>query len=195
MVATSLPTDGAGLYFLGTQGLYMPAGERVGSTDFAIAHIRPVHELLTVVSTPTLTVGGAYATGDYVGPSAAPASFASAAREAGKRVEVKSLAITDKTVTAAVALELWLFEATFTAPTDNAAWDISDAHALLCKAVVPIPTTGWYASASNKVFSAGNLGLVLTPTGTSIFYALVARGTTPAWATGDLQLTLGIRAD
>lgn len=146
-------------------------------------------------STPTLSVAGQYATGDYIGPSTTPTSFASAVRTSGGSGVLMSVVIADKSVTAAVALELWLFSATFTAPTDNGAWNMSDADGLNCIGVVEIPTTGWYASSAGKIFTAKGISLPVKCAATSLFYALVARGTTPTWTDGDLKLTLGILQD
>jgi hypothetical protein len=154
-----------------------------------------VGKTVLLASTPTLTVAGAYATGDYIGPTTTPASFTNAVRLSGAAAAIRSLAIVDKQVTAAVALELWLFSATFTAPTDNAAWDISDADALLGLGVIAIPTTKWYASASNKLYSDDTLNLTIKPGVTTLFYALVSRGATPTWVSGDLQLSLGVFQD
>jgi len=152
-----------------------------------------VSELL--LSTPTLSVAGEYATGDYIGQNTTPNSIANAVRVSGGKGVIKSLVITDKLTTAAVDMELWLFSATFTPPTDNAAWDISDADNLNCIGVIPIDSAKWYASASNKVFTDDTLGLEIELAATTLFYALVARGTTPAWASGDLQLKIGILQD
>ena len=146
-------------------------------------------------STPTLSVGGAAATGDYVGTSTTPQAFANAVRVSAGTGVVKSITITDKLATAAVDMELWLFSATFTAPTDNAAWAISDADQLNCVGVIELDSAKWYANSNGKVFTDHTLGLVIGCAATSLFYALVARGTTPAWATGDLQITIGILQD
>lgn len=190
-IISDLPVDAGARRFAGPQG-FLPAGEQVGTTDYAIQYVRPTNHVILVQSAPTLTVAGAYVTGDYIGPSTAPASFASAVRVAGARARVRSLTITDKTVTAAVALEVWLFSATLTVPADNAAWDITDANALLCQGVIPLSTAKWYATASNKVYSDDTLNLVVAPAATALFYALVARGSTPTWVSGDLQLSLGL---
>lgn len=151
-----------------------------------------VGAMVDLTVTPTLSVAGAYVTGDYIGQTTTPESFALAVRTTAGSGIVTSLTITDKVTTAAVALELWLFSATFTAPTDNAAWAITDAEALLCVGVIPITTDRWFANSNSKIYSDNNLGLVIKCAATSLFFALVARGTTPTWAAGDLQLTLGI---
>lgn len=156
-----------------------PAGTMRGST-------------LYVTSTPVLSAAGAYATGDYVGTTTTPQAFLNAVSVSGKRAVIKSIALTDKTTTAAIAMELWLFSATFTAPTDSAAWAISDADNLLCLGVIPISTSKWYATSNNKAYSDDTLALVIQPAATSLFYALVARGTQTTWVSGDLQISLGI---
>lgn len=191
-ISIALPTDANNARYEGA-GLYLPAGDRVGSTDYAVPQQRIVNGLARPTSTPTLSVAGAYATGDYIGPTTSPASFTSVVRDSNAPARIRSLTIIDKTVAAAVvAMELHIFSATFTAPTDNAAWAISDADALLCQAVIEIPTTKWYASSNNRVFSSGDLNYVVQPAATTLFYALVARGSTPTWASGDLVLSLGV---
>lgn len=149
--------------------------------------------LITV--TPVLSVAGAYVTGDYIGTTTTPQSFAGVVRTTGGKAIIQSLTVIDKVTTAAVALELWLLSATFTAPTDNAAWAITDAEALTVQGVIPITTDKWYASSNNKVYTDSNIGLIVTCAATSLFMALVARGSTPTWASGDLQVTIGVIPD
>ncbi len=175
---------GAGSALIGKVGIDQTAP---GTTDRVT-----VGGLTNVVSTPTLTVAGAYVTGDYIGPSTTPASFTSVVRTSGGAGVLESIVITDKVTTAAVALELWLFNQTFTAPTDNAAWSISDADAANCIGVIPLSAANWYASSLNKVFTLPAIALPFNVAVTTLFYALVARGSTPTWVNGDLQLTVGI---
>jgi hypothetical protein len=147
--------------------------------------------LVRVSSTVVMSVAGAYATGDYVGTTTTPQAFASAVRSSGSTGIIRSVTIHDKDIaTAAVAMELWLYSATFTAPTDNAAWSIADGTA--CQGVIALPSANWYSSALNKEFTLTGLSLVIQPAATSLFYALVARGTTPTWVSGDLTIDLGI---
>lgn len=147
--------------------------------------------LVYLSTTPAMSVGSAYVTGDYIGTTTSPQSFTNVVRTSGGSAEIRSITISDKNTNAAVALELWLFSATFTAPTDSAAWSISDADALLCVGVIPITTDRWFASSLNKVYSDNNVGLVVSCAATSLFYALVARGT-PTLANGDLTICLGV---
>lgn len=173
-------------------------GPGLGVTAGAEGIVRAVGVSVRVTSTPVLSVGGAAASGDYVGTSTTPQAFTNAVRVAGGTGVIKSLTITDKLTTAQSAMELWLFSATFTAPTDNAAWAISDADQLNCLGVIPIATDKWYANSNGQVFSNDALGLVIKPAARDLYYALVARGATPAWASGaggSLQLSLGILQD
>ena len=170
--------------------MQIAAGEAVIGKTVGVTYV--------VTNTPMLSVGGAATTGDYVGPSTTPEFFANAVRVSNGTGTIKSITITDKLTTAAVDMELWLFSATFTAPTDNAAWDISDADRLKFLGVIELDSARWYSDASGKVFTDDRLGLVIKPAATSLYFALVARGTTPAWATGaggSLQISLGILQD
>jgi hypothetical protein len=150
-----------------------------------------------VTSDPVvMTVAGAYATGDYIGVTTAPNSFVNALRIIGGTGVLKSIVISDKDIaTPAVAMELWLFSATFTAPTDNAAWSISDADAANCIGVIPLLAGNWHSSALNKVYTDDTMALPVSSATADIFYALVARGTTPTWTSLDLQVTIGVLQD
>ncbi len=145
-----------------------------------------------VSSSITMTVAGSYTTGDYIGTSTTPQSFTNVVRTSGATNVIKSITISDKSTTTAVAMELWLFSATFTAPTDNAAWAITDAENETCLGVIPIDLNKWYASSNNKQYSDDSISITIKPSTTSVFYALVARGNTPSWTSGDLKINLGI---
>lgn len=147
-------------------------------------------------STLVMSAAGAYATGDYMGTTTVPQSFPNAARTSGGTGIIKSIMISDKILTTNVAMELWIIDRTFTAPTDNAAWDLSDANMLFVQGVIPIVTTGWYASSAGQVYFDSTLSIPFKiSTGTSLFYALVARGTTPAFTSSDLTISIGVLQD
>ena len=155
-----------------------------------------------VQSTVVMSVAGAYATGDYMGTTTTPQSFASAVRVSGGTGVIKSILISDKITTTNVAMELWILDRTYTAPTDNAAWDLSDPNMLFVQAVIPIGTTvsptsgaGWFQSSAGQVYFDGSLSYPIKSNGTTLFYALVARGTTPAFTSSDLTITLSILQD
>jgi hypothetical protein len=152
--------------------------------------------ITTVVSsTVTMTVAGAYSANDYMGTTTTPQAFPNAVRQPLGTGIIKSIFISDKITTANAAMELWLFSSTFVAPTDNAAWAISDTEALTVLGVIPISTSGWYASSNNQVYYDGTQSLVIKTADTSLYYALVARGTTPAFTSSDLTISLGILQD
>ena len=148
-----------------------------------------------VQSTVVMSVAGAYATGDYMGTTTTPQSFASAVRTSGGTGIIKSVLISDKITNTNVAMELWILDRTYTAPTDNAAWNMSDADMLFVQAVIPIATTGWYASSAGQVYFDGTLSIPIKSNTQALFYALVARGTTPAFTSSDLTITLGLLQD
>lgn len=191
----SLEPLGAGSASIGTVGL--DAGTnivgKVGIDQTTLGTTNRVQSkgLVQVSSTLVLSVAGTYVTGDYVGTTTTPQSFAGVVATAGDVARIRSVKIHDKDIaTAAVAMELWLYNATFTAPTDNAAWTIADG--VTCQAVISLPTTGWFSSGANKEFTLGGLDITVKPAATSLFYALVARGNTPTWVDGDLTIDLGI---
>lgn len=193
---------GVGAAGLGTQRV-------TTSTDSTIGTVTAVTTLTTltsgnvggfttmVQSTVVMSVAGAYATGDYMGTTTSPQSFSNAVRTSGGTGIIKSILISDKITNTNVAMELWIIDRTFTAPTDNAAWDLSDANMLFVQAVIPITTANWYASSAGQVYFDGTLSYPIKTEGSSknLFYALVSRGTTPAFTSADLTVTLGILQD
>lgn len=161
------------------------------------SHIGQVGGTTVVVSNPvTMSVAGSYASGDYMGVSGYPSYFNDALRVSLGSGILKSLTIIDKILTANVAMELWLFSDTFTPPTDNAPFTITDVEALNVLGVIPIATTGWYATGANQIYHDSTLAIPLKSSdSTIIYYALVARGTTPTFASLDLTIKLGILQD
>jgi len=172
----------------GALNVYVKPGEN---------HIGAIGGNTTVVSsTVVMSVAGAYFTGDYMGTTTTPQSFTGAGRVSGGTGIIKSILISDKIVTANVAMELWILDRTFTAPTDNAAWDLSDSNMIFVQAVIPISTIGWYASSAGQIYVDTSLAIPFKiSTGTELFYALVARGTTPSFTSSDLTISLGILQD
>jgi len=172
----------------GALNVHLEAGEE---------HVGAMGGNTTVVSsTLVMSAAGAYATGDYMGTTTTPQSFSGAARVSGGTGIIKSILISDKILTANVAMELWILDRTFVAPTDNTAWDLSDPNMLFVQAVIPISTSSWYASSAGQVYNDNTLSIPFKiSTGTGLFYALVARGTTPAFTSADLTISLGILQD
>ena len=96
-------------------------------------------DLHTVSVTPVLTVAATYASGDYVGTSLVPMTFADVVAENGRYGYVVGCTIVDDALQS-VDGELWLFDTTFTAPADSAAWTVSAAILKTCIGVIPFST-------------------------------------------------------
>src|SRR3989338_5601821 len=146
-----------------------------------------------ITATPTLSVAGAYSAGDFVGTTSTAITLTNSARvNAGSGI-IQSAVLVDGDVQS-VSMELWVFDTTFTPPTDNAAWSISDAVAATLVGVVPFTT--YYTSALNSVSQADNLGIgfVCGASSRNLFAALVTRGT-PTFTSGNLSIRLVINQD
>lgn len=159
----------------------------------SMTQVNVADQTVNITVSVTLSVGGSYATGDYVGTSATPITFANAVKTSGGSATIRSITISDPAASTAAALELWLFNATMTPPTDSAAWDCSDANGLKCVGVISIPTTAQFLSSATGVMHVGNLGLQFHCAATSLFGAFVTRGS-PTY-TGTLQVMLEIEYD
>jgi hypothetical protein len=159
-----------------------------------------IHTMVGVTSsvtvTPTLTVAGLYASGDYVGTSATAMDFTPMARAAeGSGLVMGAMLVDDSAQT--VPCELWLFHTTPAGlPADNAAFTITDADALTCIGVIEFNT--YYASALNSVSEGdirnGQAPFACDAGDQSIFGVLVSRGA-PTYADGELHVTLLIAQD
>lgn len=151
----------------------------------APAVVLPVgNAAVTITQTPTVGTA-AYVAKDAVGGLL---TFANAARVSGGSITVDAVTIVDKSQSMG-ALDLVLFNVTFTAPTDSSAFDPTDAELLTCVGVVPITT--WYDFNDNSVAHRSGLGLTATLAGTSLFGALVARSGF-SLTNGDIQVMLAI---
>ena len=142
-----------------------------------------------VTATPVLTVAATYASGDYVGTSAVPMTFAGVVDKDSASGYVISCTLIDYAVQS-VNGELWLFDTAVTPPADSAAWSISDAHAKTCLGIIPFDT--WYVSALNGI----SYGIPASPIlfkcasgANDIYGCFVTRGA-PAYASLDLSFRL-----
>lgn len=190
-----LPTQ-ASLAIAGTN-LALGQAVMASSLPVAVASNQPPINVsdatVAITVSVTLTVGATYATGDFVGTTSTPISFANAVRTSAGSATIRSVTISDPAASTAAALELWLFNATITPPADSAAWDLSDANGLKCVGVIPIPTTAQFLSSATGIMHVGLLGLQYHCAATTLFGALVTRGS-PTY-TGTLQVMLEIEYD
>lgn len=148
----------------------------------------------TVLVTPTLTVHATYASGDFVGTSGAPMTFAGAGRVPGGTGSIVSAVLLDA-VAASVAAELWLFNTLVTPPADSAAWSVSDADMATLVAVIPFAT--YYASALNSVCPVNNIwkAYQCAAGDSNLYGCIVTRGAPAYIATGDVKIALNIALD
>ena len=148
-----------------------------------------------VEATPVLTVHSSYAPADFVGTSATPISFTPCVLSKGGSGTIVTATLIDYALQS-VAGELWLFDTTFTAPTDSAAWTVTDAVMLTLVGIIPFPATDYYASAANSACIVPNVGLSFKCASGSntLFGAFVTRGA-PSYASGDLTFRLLIWED
>ena len=150
-------------------------------------------EGITLVQKPTITAG-AYSANDTVGGLL---TFPLAARtniSEGGSILTNVLIIDDAGQDA--ELELWLFNQTFTAIADNAAWAPSEADLENCIAVVSTTGGTWDAAGTPSVIDIECMRRIdLVAGGTSLFGQLVTRGTPTYAATDDLTIKIKLLQD
>lgn len=142
----------------------------------------------TASQTPTITAG-AYTALDAVGGLL---TFANVARVSGGTVMIHSVTVTDLADVKA-ALTLVLFDRTFTATSDNDAFDVADADLPNIVGIVPISSSDYADFNDNAAAVKGSLGIVATLNGTSLFGQLMLpAGSAPTYAsTSDLTVKVG----
>ena len=142
----------------------------------------------SISQTPAVTAG-AYSANDVVGDIL---TFTFAANS-GKGGVIKDVIIIDDAGQDAV-MELWLFNATFTAIADNDAWDISQADSRNLVAIISTSNGAWYATGTESVAMI-EASQRYDVTGTSLFGQLVTRGTPTFSATDDVTVIIGLLPD
>ncbi len=141
-----------------------------------------------VLSAVPVVTAGAYSANDAVGQLL---SFSDAVRRPGGHAVVRSLTLTDLTVTANV-LRLWLFDEQPATIADNAAFDVSDADLFKVVGVIAIPAASYLIATDNQVAMVLNVGLVYTLPGTTLYGQLMCTETPTYASVADLTVTLGI---
>lgn len=158
------------------------------------AYVDPRLLLVRKTATPTISTS-AYTAGDAVGGLL---TFSNVARASGGTAYIESAVLLDKDKEAAAAYELWLFDRTFTATTDNAAFDPSDADLANLLGVLKFASTdGTLTSTTATVYTwpqttaMNPFPLVLN--GTDLFGQLVTRGTPTFTTTADIVVSIVCR--
>ena len=145
----------------------------------------------TITQTPTVTAG-AYSAGDNVGGLL---TFANAALVTGGGGVIKNVMIIDD-AGQDVELELWLFDTTFTAGSDNDAWAPTEAelHTLITVISTEDSAQGYIAGGTPSICDI-EVARRYDCTGTSLFGRLVTRGEPTYVATDDVTVRIGLLID
>ena len=144
---------------------------------------------ISISQTPTVTAG-AYSANDAVGGLL---TFPNAALVAGGGGVIKDTIILDDAGQDA-NLELWLFNATFTAMVDNAPWAPSQADLRKLVAVIDSNNGTWFDAGTPsacQIEPSKRYDCV----GTSLFGQVVNRSTPTFAATDDVTVILGLLRD
>jgi len=150
-----------------------------------------IHTLTKIVeSTPTITAG-AYSSGDQVGGKITLTGSANSSIPTGI---ISSVELTDKAAQG-VDYDVVFFDTDFTAVADNAAADPSDTDLLNIVCVAQITTHIAFADNGTSQAQNVNCPFSLGSGNTSLYVALVVRGTPTYASTSDLTLRVGILQD
>lgn len=149
-----------------------------------------------VSATPTVDTG-AYASGDLIGGKL---TFSNALRATVGTGYLISAEIQDKSAVASdLDLVIFASDPSSTTFTDQAAFDPADADLSKVVTIISFGSTSRYAFNDNGVKYVGSIVLPLgknaAPVSTTLYGALVSRGTPTFAASGDVTVTLGIAQD
>lgn len=135
----------------------------------------------------------AYATGDLIGSKL---TYIPAVRPSTKTGVFIGAVISDLAAqTADMDLVLFSDNPTGTTFTDQAALDIADADLPKVIAVIPFRSTGVYTFADNGVHTTNSVMVPVKSLNSTIYAALVSRGTPTFASSADLKITLAIAED
>lgn len=168
-------------------------GDYAGVTTNAYnqLHVTPC-AVATVSVTPTVSTTPAYTAGDAVGGKM---TFSNATRIAAYSGRIKSVIVVDQAKQAPI-LDLVIFNAdpSSTTVTDNSVLDVADGD--MSKIVARVPLVDWVQFNDNAACAVNNLSLDFNlASGSSLYGALVTRGTPTFAATNDVIVTLVIEQD
>jgi hypothetical protein len=155
----------------------------------------------TILVTPTLASGGAYAIGDFIGPSGGLGIGVNpAARATGGGGVLVGLVMIDGD-NQGIPLDVYVFaNSNWTSPSDNAAWSLSDSSAKYCVGRVAFNTFVSYGAAGQIGFGTFPEGPIYYQcNGQTLYLAPVTRGTptytaTPS-STAGIQFRVALQPD
>lgn len=170
---------------LGDNGATIPVIDIAAPT----ALVPTSQKVIRLTATPTVSTTPAYTAKDAVGGLL---TFASAARSSGGSIVIEALSIVDKSQQMP-QLDLVLFDRTFTASTDNAIFNPSDADLANVLGVISVVTADWKDFSTNSLATKTGLLFPVLLNGTSLFGQLVTRSTQTFVATTDIIVILHVR--
>lgn len=173
---------------MGANGSFI---DDVNGTTARGIYVDPRPAVMRLQVTPTVSTTPAYTAKDAVGGLL---TFANAVRASGGSGRIEAVQVEDKGQQRA-DLDLVLFDRTFTAPTDNAIFNPSDAELLTCVGWIPIGAGNYSDFSTNSVAAINSVGLEFVLNGTDLFGALVTRGTPTYTSSSDIVVTLTILQD
>jgi len=166
------------------------ANIQVANQDVSATNPVPTVSVVSITQTPTISTG-IYAAGDALGGLL---TFANAVRVAGGSGVITKVVIVDYDQER-TPVDLVLFNQTFTATADNAAFDPSDADLANVIGYIDVAATDYANFVDNSV-AAKSSGLrmpfPITLVGTSLFGQLVVRSAPTYTAVTDISVRLTI---
>jgi hypothetical protein len=144
-----------------------------------------------LVATPTVSAASIYADGDLVGGKI---TLASAVRAAGAGGVIQAITLTDLAKQSA-AIDVIFFNAdpSTTTFTDNAAFDVADAELVNIIGIVKLAAADYAAFNDSSAICKTGINLPFVLAGTSLYAALVTRGTPTYAATTDVKLRVTVQ--
>ena len=141
-----------------------------------------------IICTPVITAGAEHA-GDALGGLLTFVNAASVYKGDGR---ITKVVIVDDAAQAGV-IDLWLYDRTFTATADNAAWDPTDADNQHCIGVIHILAADYGPGADNTVASVDcDFAFTLVAGGTSLFGQLCLIGGKTYVAVDDITVKITV---
>lgn len=153
--------------------------------------VDPRSKVVRLQVTPTVSTSPAYTAVDAIGGLM---TFSNAARASGASVVVDAVQLVDKGQQLK-DVDLFLFDRSIIAPTDNAVFDPTDTELGYVVGVVNIAPADYKSLNDNAVAHRGALGIAAVLNGTDLFGVLVARGTPTYASTSDIVVTLTVLQD
>lgn len=194
-------TEGAGTY-VGTDDIsgihyqYVKLADGTLNSAAAIKgsvarglYVDPHNTMVRLSATPTISTSQ-YTAKDAIGGLM---TFSNSVRASGGSGIVLGVQVIDKDQEKS-DVDLLLFDRSITAPTDNAAFDPSDAELANCVGFVRVVAAD-YSDLNDNSIASVETNLPFVSNGTDLFGVLVARATPTFTATSDIVVVLTIRQD